>query len=446
MGVKLIPLSMLLFVLLSCALITPSAAGIFPYAYEETTLDNGLKVIVIPMENAGLVAYYSIARTGSRDEYEKGHTGFAHFFEHMMFRGTKNFPGSVYDEIITEMGANANAYTTNDRTVYHLNFASEDLEKVMELESDRFQNLWYTEAAFKTEAGAVHGEYLKSLSNPWFAIYEKMSNTAFTRHPYRHTVLGFREDIEAMPTMYAYSQAFFKRYYRPENTILLLVGDVKSGNAIQLVKKYYGDWEKGYVPPEVPEEPEQKRERRAKASFSGKTLPILQIGYKALPFDPENREMAACYLLGDLLFGETSDLYKKLVLDEQRVQFIEADFTSSRDPDILSIYSMINDEKDVSTVESDIDETVHRYQSERVDSTRLADLKNNLKYGFLMGLDTPSKVAGGLAKPLAITGSVESVNALYATLDAVTPEDIQNAAKRFLVPSKRTVVVLKGRS
>src|SRR5512147_2419096 len=111
--------------------------SIFPYKYQKESLPNGLSVIMIPMESPGLVAYYSVVRTGSRDEVEKGKSGFAHFFEHMMFRGTKKYPGPVYDSIVTSIGAKANAYTTDDYTAYHLNFAKEDLERVIELESDR---------------------------------------------------------------------------------------------------------------------------------------------------------------------------------------------------------------------------------------------------------------------------------------------------------------------
>ncbi|MDZ7342309.1 MAG: insulinase family protein, partial [candidate division KSB1 bacterium] len=254
---------------------TPEAApGIFPYQYQEQILDNGLKVILIPMDSPGLVAYYSIVRTGSRDEYEPGHTGFAHFFEHMMFRGTKKYPGSVYDKLMTEMGADANAYTSDDITCYHLNFAAEDLEKVMELESDRFQNLFYEEQAFKTEAGAVHGEYLKGLSSPYFLLSEKLMDTAFDVHTYKHTTIGFRQDIEAMPTMYDYSRSFFNRYYRPENVVLLIVGDINPATTMPLVQKYYGNWQKGYVPPQVPVEPEQQGERTASVTYNGQTLPI----------------------------------------------------------------------------------------------------------------------------------------------------------------------------
>src|SRR5262245_36620529 len=136
--------------------------GVFPYPIHTRTLSNGLNVVVIPMSSNGLCAFWSVVRTGSRDEFEPGHTGFAHFFEHMMFRGTERFPSTVYNAEVTRMGASANAFTSDDLTAYHLAIAAEDLPRVMELESDRFQNLKYAEDAFKTEAGAVYGEYRKN--------------------------------------------------------------------------------------------------------------------------------------------------------------------------------------------------------------------------------------------------------------------------------------------
>ena len=127
-------------------------AGVFPYETQVETLDNGLKVVMVPMKSEGLVAYWTIVRTGSRDEYEPGHSGFAHFFEHMMFRGTERFPQDTYSRIVTEMGADANAFTTDDLTAFHLSITAEDLERTMEIESDRFQDLAYSEEAFRTEA------------------------------------------------------------------------------------------------------------------------------------------------------------------------------------------------------------------------------------------------------------------------------------------------------
>ncbi len=445
MIVKCLSFTLVVLLVGSGPILAQTSEGLFPYTYQMEVLDNGFKVITIPMESPGLVAYYSVVRTGSRDEYEPGHSGFAHFFEHMMFRGTKKYPGAVYDKLVTEMGADANAYTSSDITCYHLNFASEDLEKVMELESDRFQNLWYTEHAFKTEAGAVHGEYLKGLSSPWFALYEKFMDTAFDKHTYKHTTIGFREDIEAMPTMYEYSKSFFNRYYRPENVVLLLVGDIDPDKTVDIVKKYYGNWKKGYVPPQIPKEPEQKGERRGDVMFNGKTLPILQIGYRSLAFDPESIEMAACILMGELIFGETSDLYKKLVLDEQRVQYLGANFSSYRDPRLLTISTMIKKENDIRSIEREIDRAIDHFKTQPVEEQQLNDLKNHLKYNFLMRLNTPSRVAGSLARIIAMTGRIQAVDQLYDTFDRVTPEDIVKAANTFLVEEKQTVIVLKGR-
>ena len=445
MNVKLVFTVILLWSALLMAHDSEPKDKIFPYSYQEKILGNDLKVIIIPMESSELVSYYTIVRTGSRDEYEPGHSGFAHFFEHMMFRGTKKYPGSLYDKLVTEMGADANAYTSNDLTCFHLNFTSQDLEKVMKLESDRFQNLWYTEQAFKTEAGAVHGEYLKDLSSPFFVLEEKLMDTAFKKHTYKHTTMGFKKDIEAMPAMYEYSKSFFQRYYRPENVVLLIVGDVDPVSTFSLVKKYYGKWKKGYVPPKIPVEPEQNKERRAKVKFNGRTLPILTIAYKAPAFNPQSIEMAACYLMGDLIFGETSELYKKLVLDEQRVQFISADFSASRDPGLFTIYTMIKKENDIHPVEKEIYSAIKYSQTHKVGTKKLENIKSNFKYSFLMGLDTPSHVADNITRIIAMTGEIKAVDQFYSSLEKVTPEDILNAANKFLVKNKRTVVILKGK-
>ena len=161
----------------------PAAAGqVFPYRAVHQTLPNGLKTIVIPLDSPGLVTYWSVVRTGSRDEVEPGRSGFAHFFEHMMFRGTPKYPGPVYDQIVTSLGADSNAYTTDDYTAYHMTFAKEDLERVVEIESDRFQNLSYEKPAFQTEAGAVYGEYRKSITHPFSLLDEKLRDLAYTSY------------------------------------------------------------------------------------------------------------------------------------------------------------------------------------------------------------------------------------------------------------------------
>ena len=423
---------------------TTMSDAIFPYKYQKQTLPNGLTVIMIPVESPGLVSYYSIVRTGSRDEVEKGKSGFAHFFEHMMFRGTMKYPSSVYDSLMTSIGADANAYTTDDYTAYHLNFAKEDLEIVIDVESDRFQNLHYEEPAFQTEAGAVYGEYRKSITSPWSVLNEKMQYVAFDVHTYKHTTIGFEEDIKAMPEAFEYSKTFFKRFYRPDNVAIVIAGDIDQKETLDLITKYYSGWEKGYVAPKIVPEPPQTAERTAAVSYSGKTLPIIDIAYKGDPFDPNNLDYVAAVLLGELAFGENSDLYKKLVIKEQKVQFISSWIPMNRDMPLFEIYSMVKKKEDIDYVRDEVYRTLEQFKTEAVAEEKLNDLKRRNKYRFLMGLDTPDNVAGRLARLVAVTGGIEIVDELYTQFDKVTPKQIMSAAKKYFAPERRTVVVLKG--
>jgi zinc protease len=423
----------------------PDVKPILPYPTESRTLANGLTVIVIPMPSDGLATLWSIVRTGSRDEYEPGRSGFAHFFEHMMFRGTERYPGDIYNRIVTTIGASANAYTTDDHTAYHLSMATEDLEKVMELESDRFQNLSYAEAAFQTEAGAVYGEYRKSRTDPEFALYEEVMAAAFERHPYGHTTLGYERDIAAMPAMYGYSRTFFARYYRPENTVLLIAGDVTAATVLPLVEKYYGAWQRGYVAPQIPAEPEQTAERRIEVRYDGQTLPLLSIGYKLPVFDAANRTRVAADLFADLAFGETSEAYRQLVLEEQVVEDLDAGASYNRDPGLLDISVRIKDPSKVDYVLGVIDATIARFQATPPDAAKLADLQRRLRYGFLMGLQTPDAVAGRVTPFIALSGDLSGLDHLFATYAAITPADVHTAAGEYLRAEHRTVGVLRSR-
>src|SRR5262245_43756365 len=424
---------------------TSAVKPIIPYPTHTRTLPNGLTVIVVPMPSDGLAAYWTVVRTGSRDEYEAGRTGFAHFFEHMMFRGTEQFPSDVYNRIITTIGADANAYTTDDHTAYHLAMAAEDLEQVMQIESDRFQNLAYAEGAFQTEAGAVYGEYRKSRTEPEFVLYEELLARAFERHPYGHTTMGYERDIAIMPTLFDYSREFFSRYYRPENTVLFIAGDVDPEAVFALVEKYYGDWQRGYVPPEIPTEPEQTAERRVDVSYDGQTLPILLIGYKLPVYDAADRTRVAADLFADLAFGETSEAYRRLVLDEQVVEDIDAGAAYNRDPGLLEIYARVKDPAKVDYVLGVIDETIAKFRAAPPEAARLEDLQKRLRYGFLMGLQTPDAVASRAAQFIALSGDLKGLDRLYATYAAITPADVQTAAQRYLQTERRTVGVLRSK-
>ncbi|NUM70438.1 MAG: insulinase family protein [Ignavibacteriaceae bacterium] len=418
---------------------------VFPYETHYVELPNGFKSILIPMDSPGLVSYYSVVRTGSRDEWEPGKSGFAHFFEHMMFRGTDRYPGRVYDSIITSIGADANAYTDDDLTVYHLNFASEDLEKVMDLESDRFQYLNYSKEQFQTESGAVYGEYRKGRTSPVSVAFEKLREIAFTEHTYGHTTIGYEADIKDMPNQFEYSKSFYKRYYRPENVILVIAGDLDVAKTTGMIKKYYSSWKPGYVMPEIKPEPEQKEFRKAEVEYDGKTLPLILIGFKADAFNVNDKDYMASFAFAELAFGETSELYKKLVLEEQKVQFVAGWPAMQRDPYLFTIYSMIKNPDDIDYVLSEIDKTIEKFSRELPDAGKLANLIKSSKYSFLMNLDTPENVASSLPPYITLTGDIKVIDQFYNALSKITPEDIKNAVGKYFVKEKKNLVVLRGK-
>ncbi|KIG19010.1 Protease, insulinase family/protease, insulinase family protein [Enhygromyxa salina] len=416
---------------------------IFPYPWHEKTLANGLRVLVIPTPSEGLVSYRTVVRTGARDEFEKGVTGFAHFFEHMMFRGTEKYPAEKYNEIVTRMGADSNAYTSADMTVYEFDISKDDLETVAEIESDRFMNLAYSKPGFETEAGAVYGEYRKNRSSPFFVLYEALRAEAFSRHTYAHTTMGFVEDIKAMPKQYDYSRTFFNRYYRPDNCVIIVTGDVEPEPTFALIQQHYGAWEPGYVAPKIKAEPVQKKSRRVEVEYEGRTLPRVWIAYKGGAFAPEDKIWVASLVLAELAFGQTSDIYRELQLEQQRVESLVAGAATNRDPELWSVLATIKDEADIDPVIARIDQTVAHYRDQLPDQAKLDAVKSYMRYDYLLGLDTPSAVAGEVARFIGTAGDLGQVEVLYRNLHAVTPEDVREAARRWLVEQRRTVAILR---
>lgn len=419
-----------------------SSTAVFPYAVQTSTLGNGMKVVLIPMPSHGLSAYWTIVRTGSRDEVEPGVTGFAHFFEHMMFRGTETLPGPEYDKIVNGMGADANAFTTDDFTAYHLGMATDDLPKVIEIESDRFQHLSYDEGQFKTESGAVYGEYRKGRTSPFEVLFEALQDTAFDSHTYKHTTIGFEADIKAMPEHYDYSKGFFQRFYRPENVIVVVAGDFDPARTLALIEKAYGGWARGYQAPDVKPEPVQTQQRRVDVPFDGQTLPILCVAFKGEKLMPTDRRMLAGTLAGELAFGETSPLYKKLVLDEQRVDSMFQTFGYNRDPGLWAAIALVKEPSDVAAVEGEVWSAVDALRRAPPSQAQVDAIRSRLKYGFLTQLSTPSGTCENIAQLVALSGGIEVIDTLYATLDTVTPQDVQDAANAWLTPERSTVAVV----
>ncbi len=425
-----------------CLVSAVRGADIFPYEVHETKLENGLKVVVIPFDSPGIVAYHTIVRTGSRDEVEAGHSGFAHFFEHMMFRGTERYSEDDYNDALKRMGADSNAFTSDDRTQYYIVGPSRELETMMDIESDRFRNLEYGEDVFRREALAVLGEYNKNISNPFLPMYERMRELAFDRHTYRHTTMGYLADIRAMPGYYDYSLSFFDRFYRPENCVLLIVGDAEPEATFEMAARYYGEWQPGYEAPSIEAETPQVEPEEATIEWPGPIRPHLMIGYHAPAFSDTTTATAGLDLLGQLLFSESADLYQKLVVEEQWVDFVNGSYSDHRDPYLFTIYTRVKSEENVPKVLQAIEEHIAAAQAEPVDADRLERIKSHMRYQFALGLDSAASVAFTLSGYLSMTGDPESVNRVYAQYQAVTAADIQRIAGEVFQPERRTLVRL----
>ena len=417
---------------------TAQEDGIFPYPMEKSELDNGLKVVTVPYNSPGIAAFYIVVRVGSRHEVEEGKTGFAHFFEHMMFRGTDMYPKEKYSEVLKSIGAAANANTSFDRTLYHMTGNAEMLEKMFELESDRFMNLNYSEDEFKVEAGAVKGEYTKNYASPFMKLYEKTQGTAYQEHTYKHTVIGFWDDVVDMPNQYQYSLQFFDRYYRPEYTTILVVGDVESTQVNALAEKYFGSWERGSFVQTIPEEPQQEEVRFAHVQAPN-FPPVLSLNYKGPAFSVESMDMQALDVIGTLAFGEKSDIYKKLVVEERKVRQLNAGGYDMADPGLWSVDAVLVDKEDMVSVKQEIDKVLEELKTSPVDETLLSETKSNMKYNFAMRLDNPDAIANSLAHYIWLLDDPNAVNKTYENYDAVTAEVIMQVAQKYFTNNTLTI-------
>ena len=423
---------------------SPAAARgkIFPFPYAVDDLDNGLRLVTVPLSNPNVVAHYVVVRTGSRNEVEPGKSGFAHFFEHMMFRGTPRFTPEAYDGFMKSIGAESNAFTTDDYTCYHTLFVKEDLESVVDIEADRFQNLKYAEPGFRTEAKAVLGEYNKNSANPIRKVLEKLQETAFDVHTYKHTTMGFLKDIEMMPEQFDYSKMFFDRFYRPENTVIIIAGDVKRDQTLALVRKYWGNWKRGTYRAEIPVEPEQKALRSATVEWQTPTLPWVVVAYKGPAYSDTQKDMPTMDLIGSIAFSSSSPLYQRIVIQEQKVDQLGANFGNARDPGLLVVLARVKDAKDVDYVRGEIVKTFEEMKTRPATAERLAAVKSNQRYSFGLRMDNTAAVAEILADFLQLNPDPETINRVYTAYETITPDDITAMAKKYFAENRRTVVTL----
>ncbi|MGD9932502.1 MAG: M16 family metallopeptidase [Dehalococcoidia bacterium] len=423
--------------------IEPDPTDILPYRAFEETLPNGLKVLVIPTGMPHLVSVQIPVQTGSRNEVEPGKSGFAHFFEHMMFRGTERFSPDAYNAIVTRAGARQNAYTTDDYTNYHITLAKEDLPAMLELEADRFMNLKYSEADFRTEARAILGEYNKGASEPVTKLFEAQREKAYTVHTYQHTTMGFLRDIEAMPEQFEYSRVFFDRWYRPRYTTLIVAGDVDPGETLALARQHWSSWDPGNaeVAP-IPQEPETSALEAVHVEWPTPTLPWVTVGFHGPAFSSTTPDFAALDLLFDLAFGETSELYQDLVEDRQLVDQLVPWASGHQDPGLFTILARVKRAEDCVAVRDRILSAVRETRESLFERGRLDDAKSNARYSFAHTLDNSESIASTLARFVRYERRYETLNELYRTYSALTPEDLQRVALRYLGHERMVLATL----
>ncbi len=415
---------------------------LLPFTATEKTLPNGLKVVIVPTGLPNLVTVQIPVQTGSRNEVEPGKTGFAHFFEHMMFRGTKAYPAGRYNDILKKAGASENAYTTDDYTNYHVTFAKEDLETVLKLQADRFQNLAYSEDDFKTESRAVLGEYNKNSANPLSKLFEVQRDAAYRVHTYKHTTMGFLHDIQDMPNQYAYSQQFFQRWYRPEYTTVIIAGDVQPAQAMALVQRYWGGWKRGSFKASVPAEPAPRGAAYRQVPWPVPTLPWVTVAFHAPRFSDTAKDQGALALLLSLSFGPTSALYKRLVEDGQLVDSMFHFLPDRVDPTLATIAARVKNPADVVAVRDAILQTAARLRDEPVNPRLLADAKSSGKYGLIGSLDNTEEIGQTLARYAHFDRSYGTLNRYHRMLDTLTPDDLRSVARKVLVDEGMVVVAL----
>ena len=435
------------FLIAFCATLAfsaPPSPKIFPYSFSQDDLPNGLRLITVPTDYPNIVATFIVVQTGSRNEVEPGHTGFAHLFEHLMFKGTEKFPPARQNEILNRMGAASNAFTTDDFTAYHVTFSKEDLETVLMMEADCFQHLKYTEPDYKTETLAVLGEYNKNSASPFLKVFELLAETSYDRHTYKHTTMGFLKDIQDMPNQYDYSLKFFDRYYRPEYTTIIVVGDVKPKAVRELTAKYWGAWKHGSYRPDIPAEPPQQAPRTAHVDWPQPTLPTITIGFKGPAYTDSGKETAALDVLSMLAFSPNSDLYQKLVIQEQRADALAASAPSNVDPSLFTISARVKKLADLSYVQEQVLATVKTFQEKPVDALKLDTVRKRLRYQLALRMDNSETIAQIIASSVALRRSPDTMNKLFEQYSALTPEDVRQVASRYLVDKGRTVVTLTG--
>ncbi|HEY8519484.1 MAG TPA: pitrilysin family protein [Gammaproteobacteria bacterium] len=417
----------------------PSTGSTLGADVRSMVLDNGMTVIVWPVRDIPNVALYNFVKAGSRNE-APGVTGLAHFFEHMMFNGTSRRAPGEFDRIMEAEGGSNNAFTSDDITVYHDWFPRTALETIFDLEADRLANLAFVPDVVESERGVVYSERrLRTEDDNEGRLMEQVQATAFLAHPYGNPTIGWPSDIESW-TMDDL-QRFYRTYYAPNNCTLVIVGDVDADEVFALARRHFGPIPAQEPPPPVrTKEPEQQGERRVVIEAEAQT-PLLQFAYHALAAaDPA---MPAFELLMRILTdGDSSRLHRALVEQQQVAVEVDGFWQEGFDPGLAWFFVTLPADGDPAEAEAAFTAELERVARDGVTAAEVRKAKSLVTADFWRSVATIDGKARGLGTYQVFHGDWRRLFEAPERYDAVTAEQIQALAARYLVPRNRTVGVL----
>jgi len=423
---------------LLCLAMTLAAAVQEP-KITSVTLANGMKVLIEEDHDIPNVAMYLFYRIGSRNE-RPGITGISHFFEHMMFNGAKKYGPKQFDIQMEKSGGNNNAYTTSDVTVYTNWFPSTALQLLMDMEADRIQHLSFDPKMIESERGVVASERLQSVDNSNFGLlYEQLNATTYAAHPYSWPVVGWASDITAW-TMDDL-KAHFRMGYAPNNCLVVIVGTVKTEEAVKLAKQYLEPIPRQEPPPPLRTvEPPQRGERRVTVVKPAQ-LPLQLISYH-VP-NSAHADMPALEVLGNILsHGRSSRLYKRMVDGEQIALAADHSLGESLDPGQMIFSIRPRAGVDPSRTEKALFEELERVRSTEVPAGELQKAKNQLLTDFFREMKTIAGRANLLGNYEIFRGDYRKLFGAPKEWEAVTAAQVQKVAQQYLTELNRTVATL----
>ncbi|MBC7781754.1 MAG: insulinase family protein [Proteobacteria bacterium] len=412
---------------------------------QERTLENGMKIVVREDRRAPVVASMIWYRVGSVDEVN-GLTGLAHVTEHMMFRGTRRLPDGEFSRRVAQLGGRDNAFTGRDYTAYHQQLSAKDLAAVIELEAERMAGLVIAPDTFAKEMQVVMEERRwRTDDRPRAALFEQLYATAFTAHPYRTPVIGWMNDLENLTADDA--RDFYRRWYAPNNAVLVVVGDVDAEQVFRLAQRHFGRLPARAMPRRSPQsEPEQKGIRRVTLQAPAQT-PFLMLGFHvpALRDGERDWEPYALEVLESILDASEAARLPRALLRESRIAgSVDASYDKmQRGPALFVITAAPSEGRGVGELESAIRAELARVTREGVSAEELVRAQTQLVAQHMFQRDSMFTQATQIGVAEMVGHSARVVDRFVPRIRAITAEQVRDVARRFLVEERMTVAVLE---